>query len=317
MLQLRQTSNAIVYYLMEYLSTSRKTLRLILLLPIIVAVALLLYICNNAAECGSLCDYEWWKTSDTSEIEEALNKSSANLVATDDRGRTPLHHALSYHPTPTIIKWLLENGADKSINAKTHTRQSGNDLQDDKFTALHLAASTKSPEIIRLLLNHGADINAKTHYGNTPLHLAAAHNPDPKVTILLLEQGADPNAFSIGIIGQLAAKKEFTNTPPLYMFDPGGLIEGGGTPLHFAAAYNANPKITELLLEQGVEIDEKTLLGDTPLHGAAAQNSNPDVTTLLLSWGADPGAKNSRDQTPCDRANLHDSPQEIQRLLCQ
>ena len=47
--------------------------------------------------------------------------------------------------------------------------------------------------MVEVLLNDGADINAKSFYGFTALHEAARINADPAVLELLLERGADPH----------------------------------------------------------------------------------------------------------------------------
>jgi ankyrin repeat protein len=60
----------------------------------------------------------------------------------------------------------------------------------DDQTALHRASYDK---VVRLLLNKGADINAKDKYGNTALHNASDRGKD-KVVRLLLNKGADINA---------------------------------------------------------------------------------------------------------------------------
>jgi ankyrin repeat protein len=53
-----------------------------------------------------------------------------------------------------------------------------------------VAADSENPEAISLLLENGADVNAKDDDGRTAL-MAAAYNKDPKMISLLLENGAD------------------------------------------------------------------------------------------------------------------------------
>ena len=142
------------------------------------------------------------------------------------------------------------------------------------LTPLHLAAgNTQEPEIINILMNAGANLEAKSSEGFTPLHIAAAHNTNPTITKAFLDAGAN-----------LEAKAEL-----------------GLTPLHSAATYNTNHQIIETLLDAGAQINPKiVLIGWTPLHAAAAYNGNPKIIITLLDNGADPGEPDSQGKIPFD-----------------
>lgn len=95
---------------------------------------------------------------------EVLIRCGANVAAQSNIGRTPLHASIypleSLEIAKTLVKNTLMNGLD--IN-----------LVDSKGqTALHLACYSGSNAMISLLIDNGADINAKNIYSQTPAELA-------------------------------------------------------------------------------------------------------------------------------------------------
>ena len=70
----------------------------------------------------------------------------------------------------------------------------------DGWTPLHLAAAFASPDAVKVLLAHGADVHArsKNPLSNQPLHAAVALNTSAEVVIALLDAGADINAKQAG-----------------------------------------------------------------------------------------------------------------------
>jgi ankyrin repeat protein len=107
----------------------------------------------------------------------------ANAVARD--GYSPLGLA-AFFKRPEVVKALLERGAKPGLPSR-----------DQGFTPLHSAVATDAGPaehaIVRLLLEAGADPNANSREGGTPLH-SAAFTGDLETAELLLAYGADPNA---------------------------------------------------------------------------------------------------------------------------
>ena len=68
----------------------------------------------------------------------------------------------------------------------------------DGWTPLMFAARKSTPEIVQLLLEKGADVNARGIFGRTPLMFAARKSSTPEMVQLLLEKGADVNARGPG-----------------------------------------------------------------------------------------------------------------------
>ena len=80
-----------------------------------------------------------------------------------------------------LIKLLVESGAD--VNVKS---------LDDDVTPLMVVSRCGTPDILRLLLEHGAtDINAQNTSGVTALMEAVRFNPSEEVIKILLDIGAD------------------------------------------------------------------------------------------------------------------------------
>ena len=62
------------------------------------------------------------------------------------------------------------------------------------MTPLQAAGYNKTPAVVALLLDRGADLTARTQDGATPLDLAAGFSETPAVVALLLDRGADLTA---------------------------------------------------------------------------------------------------------------------------
>ena len=68
------------------------------------------------------------------------------------------------------------------------------DLQSQEVTPLHIAASGNDLQKVVLLLEKGAEVNARGTIGWTPLMFAAGKSSTPEIVQLLLEKGAELEA---------------------------------------------------------------------------------------------------------------------------
>ena len=122
-------------------------------------------------------------------------------------------------------------------------------------TPLHRACYNGHLDVVRVLLEAGADLHATDNGGRTPLH-RACDNGHLDVVRVLFEAGADLHATD----------------------------DGGRTPLHLACD-NGHFDVVRVLFEAGADLHATDNCGRTPLHHAC-DDGQFDVVRFLLDAGA-------------------------------
>ncbi|KAK1770501.1 ankyrin repeat-containing domain protein [Phialemonium atrogriseum] len=263
------------------------------------------------------------------DVVRSLIEAGATLDILDASGNTPLHLA-SQEGHKGVVEYLWQDSNKKLRDRNGWTAlhlallvEKGAEIDaKDGYgkTPLHWAAKNGHKAIARLLVEKGAEIDAKDGYdGRTPLHWAAK-NGHEAIARLLVEKGAEIDT------------KDVDNRTPLHLAAENGheaiarlLVEKGAkidakdgfdgrTPLHWAAK-NGHEAIARLLVEKGAEIDAKDGFGRTPLH-LAAENGHEAIARLLVEKGAEIDAKDGYGKTPLHWAakNGHEA---IARLLVE
>jgi ankyrin repeat protein/uncharacterized protein YecT (DUF1311 family) len=205
---------------------------------------------------------------------ELLLAHGASLEPVPPRARSALDCAVAFD-RPDFAEFLLDHGMSANLR--------------DGLGRTALFSAT-DPAMIKLLIAHGANLNAVDRSGLTPLTAAlrshrdslalsllaagadakgasgtaeaplsiAARNPDPSVVQALLERGADPNARNRR--GESALEEA---------------VEAGAAP------------VAELLIAHGADLNRRGPMGWTALHYAASRNDGR-LVSLLLEHGANP-----------------------------
>ena len=205
-----------------------------------------------------------------------------------------------------VAKLLIEHGSD--INAPEGTD-----------SPLSRAAAKGRANMMQLLLEHDAKVNARDERDYTPLHYAAFYGHLDCIK-LLLEHGADPNAKSEGgdTPADLAAYGGHSEVVKL-LIALDEFEKSGSTMLH-ATISHSHVGLAELLISEGFDVNAKNADGDTPLHRAAFGGVNTggkalQMIRLLVERGADLRAKDNAGYTPLHVSARHSYLQRVELLL--
>ena len=234
----------------------------------------------------------------------------------------------------TLNEAVLTNDV-AAVSKLLEGRASAKATTDYGMTLLHYAAMKGNSDIAQMLIDHGADPNAKARDGATPLHYASTAT----VAETLLKSGAslkakanngylpihwacwsplgtsEAVAFYIkkGVSPNVHTENDRSETP-LHLAALTGKIdtvktliaEGanvnepnsfGAGPLFEARHSKTSVQIATVLVASGAKVKARANDGDTPLH-YMADDSETDVAKFLLDKGADPNAKNDEGETP-------------------
>jgi uncharacterized protein len=233
-----------------------------------------------------------------SSMVDKLLKAGANAKAALGSGETVLMECVR-GGNLDAVKLLLAGGAD--VNAKP---------DDHGQTALMWAAAEKHPEMVRALLDHGADVHVESNGGFTPL-LFAARSGDLESAKTLLASGANPNDSAADGSALLIACASGHEELSIYLLEKGAkpnvADDHGITPLHYALLrgmsaarslhatsqdgwdYYYRPDMVDLikaLLAHGADpnakIEEKPRL-EGPFQGSESPNHMGSATPFLLA----------------------------------
>jgi ankyrin repeat protein len=167
---------------------------------------------------------------------------------------------------------------------------------EHRRTPLHHAAAVNRPDMVRLLLELGAAVDATDDAGGTPLSTAAREHADPAIIAILERAGATPDLLTAVTLGRydLAAR--------LLREDPARIGPDGRDTiaLHLLVA-GKNAAGVRWLIDRGVEVNAKRVLWDcnqTALH-VTAEHGLVELAQLLLDAGADPGIRDDKYEATC------------------
>lgn len=193
-----------------------------------------------------------------------------------------------------LIDAILSNNIEAVKNLKDVDINAINTRNPREETALITAVSRAvRPEIVKILLQRGADVNAQDRLGMTALMMASRYGLSEIIKILL-DNKADVNIRDKQRKTALIHASFFNNpTSVRLLLNHKAKItdadKEGTTPLMEAIKLNAIDIVKELLKQPGIEVNARNKKGETALmiaNNLKLTSENPELIKLLLSDGA-------------------------------
>ena len=218
-----------------------------------------------------------------------------------------------------------------------------NECDKNGSSALHVALTSKHPELAEWIVKHGGNVSLADNLGQTPLHIAAT-NDYTSLATKLLEAGASAGVRDndgntpLSVVSKRGNSKlccelvhygaKIDDTVSLFaclsnaakagnvsllsrLLTIGASInerdENGSSLLHVTLNFQ-RVEIAEWIIEHGGDVSLANASGLTPLHLAAQlynSSARLHVIKLLLAKGADPTAVTSRSETALGIAKQH------------
>jgi ankyrin repeat protein len=246
-----------------------------------------------------------------------LIDAGANVRATDNKGRTPLHFAARNNNTDVAF-FLLNAGAD--VNSRDNSGK----------TPLHLAFEKRWSQdtllgFLDFMLDKGADINAVASDGKSLLQIAEKKN-NHEIISYLLDRGAICDIVASGtgeiatqalILNAIQANRSglaFCFAQTLESIESPLLINDAGESLLHLAVKNRNSDLAKLLMKKGFDPNFQSKDGRSALHLAVSSDIEEAIVYLLRA-GADPNLPDAKKVTPIQESIRFSRPGVVYELL--
>eukprot|EP00698_Gefionella_okellyi_P009498 TRINITY_DN241_c0_g1_i1.p1 TRINITY_DN241_c0_g1~~TRINITY_DN241_c0_g1_i1.p1 ORF type:complete len:841 (+),score=235.34 TRINITY_DN241_c0_g1_i1:96-2525(+) len=276
----------------------------------------------DARDRDNNCPIHYAASHGDAKMIELLLEAGASIDTAGNKGRTPLHLAVLRGHEPLVLLLLrkgagsevadddgvlpltlaVKKGFDNIVESILQRNASLVDLPEvpSKRAALHIAAGMQSEVLVRLLVSRGANVNAASATGQTPLHelLTVKGALNAAIYTFLVQKGAHINAIDSNgqTVMHLAVLRDDAALVR-YLEGVGADVKSadgkGKTPLHFARSV----VMVETLLALAADIESADSSGRRPLHDAAARGEE-GVVMAMVEHGAQVNVEDNNWQTP-------------------
>ncbi|KAI1327669.1 ankyrin repeat-containing domain protein [Xylariaceae sp. FL0255] len=275
------------------------------------------------------------ETNEVGDSHSLYEPVSAPLNRANFRGMSALVQAAQLDMADTVLL-LMQNGADPDI------------IDDQGRSALHFAAKADSPSMTETLITNHAALNLRGGEDDvTPLHLSCYFGK-LKTMIKLIEAGADleirdsrgrtpigaacasGHLLLVQTIAQKYTRQELDESLIIaaenghrevasYLLEiacPVNITDSGGRTALLAAVQQRFPKMVEMLILRGANIETETRYSfkRRAIH-FAAEIGSAGIVKLLTDRGAKIEVEDSNGRTALCTAIYHEYPEVVENLL--
>jgi ankyrin repeat protein len=191
------------------------------------------------------------------------------------------------------IRKILDRHPDL-VNAGTDLPRLDRPSDTVGMRLLHLAIADAKEDVLRLLIERGADLNARNASGRLPLHDCFELDHDDFAKILL-DAGAVPDVCAAAVYGMHDQLEQILKGDPASAND----LASGNSPLGWTV-YGQQPKSATMLFQYGALADRPPY--DAYAWGPASEVASTGVTRVMLEHGANPNWRDEAGNTPIHRA---------------
>ena len=227
-----------------------------------------------------------------------IDDTEYDLSVTFDEGTTALMIA-SYYGYADLVNALIKNNAD--VNLKNQRNYTALLYATDIWARQGIGIDDSNFNIVELLVNAKADVNAVNNYGWSPLFFAA-DNSNSDVVTFLVDNGANINLISdegitpILIANDVESIKILSKTTNINKANNAGI-----TPLIAFSGRETSPEAINILLENGANVNAVDKDGETALS-YAVEYGNFEIALILLENNANPNLSNKKAKELADIA---------------
>ena len=274
---------------------------------------------------------------------QVLIDAGADIETKNENGRSPLLRA-SVSGKIAVVKMLVEAGADVCVTDNEgdscltlaawseHTETvrylvglkdvDVNHAENDGDTALHFAVQEGHGDVVQVLIDAGADLEAKNkddEQGRSPLLLASVEG-HLDIVKMLVEAGAgvrvtDNEGDTCLILASLRGHTETVRyLVGLKEVEVNQKDNDGFTALPLAAS-GSHADVVKVLIDAGADIETKDETGRSPLHWACCSGALA-VVKVLVKAGADVCVTNNKGNTCLMLAAHNGHTETVRTLLC-